>query len=510
MMIVLFDSAVEPGKRVPTNLPSNQPTLFFPLVFSRKISQKTERDKRTGYCVMKAHLFSLLVLLFSYGQSKPDIHINYRFIIAVPTEYNESNIGRAFLMENTQAEPGFKAALSIEPVNGNYSCSLEVFLGDVKVWSSGHRSKFYLTEKCVLELTSDGDLQLKGPKERVGWRTGTSGQGVERLQILRTGNLVLLDALNRIKWQSFNFPTDVMLRGQRLNVATHLTSFPSHSSVLYSFEILRSKIALYLNSGKRNYSYWEFKPSKNRNISFIELGPKGLELFNDKHKKIAQIISSQTIQPLRFLALGNKTGNLGLYFYSPQDRRFGAAFQALNNTCDLPQACRPYGICTISNSCSCLQVLTKGDQCNAGIPEGFCGKDQVEMLELGGLTNVLKAIPEKVNSSKEACADLCLADCTCVAALYSSGEEDKNLGKCFIYGMVMGVKQIGEEAGGLTYMVKVPRGTKVSQGKSQVKKWVFLVVGVADGLIILVVLAGIGYYLIQRRRKNLTTTRNNS
>jgi hypothetical protein len=31
----------------------------------------------------------------------------------------------------------------------------------------------------MLELTDDGDLRLKGPKEQVGRQTGTSGQGVE-------------------------------------------------------------------------------------------------------------------------------------------------------------------------------------------------------------------------------------------------------------------------------------------------------------------------------------------
>lgn len=82
-------------------------------------------------------------------------------------------------MDSNQPIPSFKAALSVEAYNGKYSCSCQVFLGNVKVWSSGHYSKFYTSNVCVLELTNDGDLRLKGPKDRVGWRTGTSGQGVE-------------------------------------------------------------------------------------------------------------------------------------------------------------------------------------------------------------------------------------------------------------------------------------------------------------------------------------------
>ncbi|EEF31065.1 G-type lectin S-receptor-like serine/threonine-protein kinase SD2-5 [Ricinus communis] len=464
--------------------------------------------------------FLLFFVLFAHALCKSDIHIGHRVTLAVPVEYSLGIIGRAFLMETYQSEPKFKVALSVVPINGKYSCSLEVFLGDVKVWNSGHYSPFFTSDTCVLELTKEGDLQLKGPKELVGWRTGTSGQGVERLQILGSGNLVLVDNLNRIKWQSFNFPTDVMLWGQRLNVATRLISFPMNSSAFYSFEIQRNKIALYLNSGKWNYSYWEFKPSKNRNISFIQLGTKGLELFNDKYHKIAQISSLSNwllLQPLRFLALGNKTGNLGLYFYSPDKERFEAAFQALNTTCDLPLACKPYGICTFSNTCSCIRLLTKENEkgnsnsdCSEGLSREFCGKGKVEMLELNDVGSVLSAAaPTKVNISKEDCADSCLQDCKCVAALYSSVEEgaSSRLKECFLYGLVMGAKQV-ERGTGFTYMVKVPKGTHVGHGKSGLKKWVIVLVGVIDSFIILLLLGGLGYYLIRKRRKNIPATSN--
>lgn len=107
------------------------------------------------------------------------MHVGHQVSVAVPAVYSEGFIGRAFVMETNQMDPSFKVALSVEAVNGKYSCSLEVFLGDVKVWNSGHYSRFYVSDKCMLELSEDGDLSLKGLRNRVGWRTGTSGQGVE-------------------------------------------------------------------------------------------------------------------------------------------------------------------------------------------------------------------------------------------------------------------------------------------------------------------------------------------
>ncbi|GFY95749.1 D-mannose binding lectin protein with Apple-like carbohydrate-binding domain-containing protein [Actinidia rufa] len=285
---------------------------------------------------------------------------------------------------------------------------------------------------------------------------------MQRLHLLRSGNLALVDAFDQIKWQSFNFPTNIMLWGQRLNVKTRLTSFPTNSTSFFSFEIQHDKIALYLNSGKSKYSYWEFKPSDNRNITFIQVGNKGLNLFGDQYTKIARIPMPR-LEPLRFLALGNETGNLGLYYYSPDNAKFEASFLAINTTCDLPSACKPYGICTLSDVCSCIRFITRDGMnsgCSNGTSEKFCGKKHAEMVELAGVTSVLKAPPVE---------------------------------ECFLYGLVRGVKQVGWGSG-LSYMVKVPKAGGQHGKSSGLKKWVLVVVGVVDGLIIVLVL-GLIYYL---------------
>lgn len=336
---------------------------------------------------------------------------------------------------------------------------------------------------------------------------------VQKLRILRTGNLALVDALEGIKWQSFNFPTDVMLLGQSLNANTHLTSFPTNANAnatsFYSFEIEPQRLALYINSNsaKSKYSYWEFNPPNNINLSFITLNTQGLDIFSDQAKKIATI-PSQSEQPLRFLALGNTTGNLGLYSYSPQKGIFEASFRALKTTCDLPLACKPYGICTFSNSCSCIRVemgnpKCGGEEINSG---GFCGGIEAEMIELEGISSILREAPKRVNVSKEECGSWCLEDCKCAAALHYSGGGGGG-GECYAYRVVMGVKQIEREREmGLSYMVKVPKGSGLGRHKSSLKKWILPVVGVVDAFIILAVFGGLGYYFINRRRNNLVDT----
>ncbi|EOA23954.1 hypothetical protein CARUB_v10017171mg [Capsella rubella] len=435
------------------------------------------------------------------GHCKSDISLGNSLTLTSPLEYAPGFMGKAYIMEtessSSTTEPGFKAALTMESSDqddGRYLCSLQVFLGDVRVWSSGHYSKMYVSSKCIIELTKDGDLRLKSNNKRVGWRSGTSGQGVERLEIQSTGNLVLLDAKNLIKWQSFNFPTDVMLSGQRLDVATQLTSFPNDSTLFYSFEVLRDKIALFLNLNKLKYSYWEYTPrEKNKTVNFVRLGSKGLDLFDDNSHIIGRIE-----QPLiRFLALGNRTGNLGLYSYKPEKGKFEATFQAVSNTCDLPVACKPYGICTFSKSCSCIKVMGNSD-CSSNVDEPVSVKRLCDhdMVELEGVTTVLGNGTQVRNVRKERCEELCKKDCECGAASYSVSDES-----CVMYGVVMGVKQI-ERVSGLSYMVKIPKGVRLGDEKSNMRKWVVGLVGGIDGFVILLLLSGFAFYFIRKRRKS--------
>ncbi|XP_042513928.1 G-type lectin S-receptor-like serine/threonine-protein kinase SD2-5 [Macadamia integrifolia] len=452
----------------------------------------------------------LLFFFFTVCASKSDIPIGYRVTVPVPSEFNEGFKGKAFFMEIGNGEPDFRAAVTVEAMNNlkRYSCSLQVFLGDTIVWSSSHFSPFYPSQRCVLELTKGGELLLMGGRRRVGWRTNSSGQGVERFQLLITGNLVLTDAMNNIKWQSFDFPTDVMLWSQVLKASARLTSFSTNSSELnsYSLEVRNNKIALYLNSGSWKYSYWEFGPSRNQNITFAELGSAGLKLFNVRHRKIAQISPSRH-EPVRFLALNNKTGNLGLYYYSADKRKFEASYQALNRTCDLPQACKPYSICnTPSNSCTCIEISgsredlspSLGSECSKGFPSEFCNASTgpVEMVELNGISSNLRSNNQIYNISKESCSSSCLANCSCVAALYSAGG-------CFLYGLVSGLKQVDRGDGMSYYLVKVPKGIRNSRRKSRLKNLLLVMGGILDGLV-LFVLGGFAFYyfVIRKRRKD--------
>lgn len=118
------------------------------------------------------------------------------------------------------------------------------------------------------------------------------------------------------------------------------------------------------------------------------------------------------------------------------------------------------------------------------------------MLELEDAGTLLKSESSQTNMSRSECADSCLNDCNCAAALYSSHARE-----CMFYDIVRGAKQ-ASRGSGLSYLVKVPK--RVMNGnhkKSGLQKWALILIVVADGLVIFLVLGGLGYFMVWKRRK---------
>ncbi|KAG9455193.1 hypothetical protein H6P81_008097 [Aristolochia fimbriata] len=452
--------------------------------------------------------FFFWVSLFSLSRS--DILAGNLITLSIPTSYEAGFHGRTVFSKTRDKVPNFRASLGVEAVDGNYVCSLSVLLGDLEVWTSKQFTEFLLRGSCVAELTRDGVFLLRDSTGRIGWRTATLGESVERVKLLRTGNLVLTDARNQIKWQSFDFPGNVMLWKQRLPVPAQLTWVSANSSLSFSFTIQSDKIALYLNSASRRYSYWEYQTHKQRNISYSLLGSTGLKIFDRGQRKMAQILVDRRM-PIRFLALG-KEGNLGLYHYSPHRGKFETSFRAVNATCDLPLACGRYGLCTFSNTCRCLQFTHRSNglsnNCDEGLRNiGFCETEEsLRMVELVGISSVLEGTPQGENVTKEECSRLCMKECWCAAASFSENGNGGTRRGCFLYELVVGLKQVVDRRHQSSFLIKVPdRIVEDKSGiSSRTKKWLLASGTVVDIVVILLIFAGFFWYFVLRKKKRET------
>ncbi|XP_020102055.1 G-type lectin S-receptor-like serine/threonine-protein kinase SD2-5 [Ananas comosus] len=459
---------------------------------------------------MGLHSFLLPSLFSSFfiiaALSTLDFPLGAQVTIPIPSAFESGFKGRAFVLDARRAPPNFRVALSVEAISSGggggssgYLCSLVVFLKETKVWTSDYAAKFLPAKSCVLKLTENGDLRLTDSVGKIGWRTLTSGRGVKELHLQKdTGNLILRDAENKTKWQSFDYPGSVLLRGQRLNTPARLTTFPTDFSVYYSLELQQGKLVTYLNWRDKKYSYWKFSPRGDRNISFAQLGWRGLKLFDRNSRKIAQILAGGSV---RFLSLGSK-GNLGLYYYSTARGKFEASFKALR-FCDLPLSCGPCGVCSSStNTCKYLQ-LSRMEKNNIGT--SFCGDSasEVVMEEIKGVDTVLRPPFPKANLSLEECLGSCLEDCSCAAAFYMERE-------CFLYKLVGGLREV-ENGSGFSYWVKIQKEKiRVHGVSSSLLTKILILGGVIDGVALFVIMWGLLYYFCKIHKKTDNSEPNNN
>ncbi|KAL0301127.1 UNVERIFIED_CONTAM: S-locus-specific glycoprotein S13 [Sesamum radiatum] len=127
-------------------------------------------------------------------------------------------VGQTLMSESQVFEMGF-----FSPGN-----SRNMYLGiwyistpDVVVWVANRDEPVPDSGEVLLAITGNGDLVISSAG-RVVWSTNSSGVAASPvLQLLDTGNLVLVDGESESSdqgciWQSFDYPTDTWLPGMKL------------------------------------------------------------------------------------------------------------------------------------------------------------------------------------------------------------------------------------------------------------------------------------------------------
>lgn len=135
-------------------------------------------------CVLPMLLAAMAVLLLEQiALSSADFPLGGQATVQLPPAPCQPGFAAREVVLDAQGhrrQPAFVAAVSaVEAGAGRCTCSLVVLLGGVKVWASDHLEKFVPADLCRLELTEDGQLRLTDGAGKVGWLSGTAGQGVK-------------------------------------------------------------------------------------------------------------------------------------------------------------------------------------------------------------------------------------------------------------------------------------------------------------------------------------------
>ncbi|URD81746.1 G-type lectin S-receptor-like serine threonine-protein kinase [Musa troglodytarum] len=288
----------------------------------------------------------------------------------------------------------------------------------------------------VLNLTEGGNLMLLNNSGIILWSTGTTNVINPVVQLLDSGNLVLMESASKIiLWQSFDHPCDTLLPGMKLginfgnNFDKYLTSWKSDSDPSpgdYTYKMdpygvpevyLRKDDAIIYRSGPWNGHGYSGRPEMQQNDYFkfelIANQDVVYYTFEDLNSSVrSRIVLSSTGEIQRFVWYRSHHG-WSLFWWKPED------------SCDSYATCGANGVCsTTSTPCQCLTgFVPKAETewklrnfvggcvrktnlgCQAG--DGFCKLQNVKLPETSHAISSDRTL--------EGCDFWCLSNCSCTA-----------------------------------------------------------------------------------------------
>ncbi|KAE8684491.1 G-type lectin S-receptor-like serine/threonine-protein kinase [Hibiscus syriacus] len=250
-----------------------------------------------------------------------------------------------------------------------------------------------------MDLTGEG-ISVTGSDGVLKWSTPELQATVRALTLTDMGNLVLLDQSNGSLWESFDYPTDTIVFGQRLYVGANLSNAASGSNLStgdYRFMVTGSDAILQWHQ----QTYWKLsmdtKAYMNSNdvVEYMAINETGLYLLG-RNGSVVVIRVNLSTTSFRIAKLGvSASQNIGGCLPD-------------NPSYSLPIACDSTNNVTVTKSNS----------------------SDISYMKLGSGMEYFSLIyshPEINGVKYSSCQDLCSDDCACLGIFY-----DNSSGSCYV------------------------------------------------------------------------------
>uniref|UniRef100_A0A2N9GPH6 Receptor-like serine/threonine-protein kinase n=1 Tax=Fagus sylvatica TaxID=28930 RepID=A0A2N9GPH6_FAGSY len=264
----------------------------------------------------------------------------------ISPNFTPTNIGTFLLSQNGN----FKATIDAKPPSSDYYFSIAHAISHAKIWTANRNAPMSSSDK--LSLTTNG-LIVTNQTGQVLWSTPFLTSKVAAMQLLDTGNLVLVDAGNAKLWESFDYPTDAIVVGQRIPVGKSLESSVSEDDMSlgdYRLEVTDRDVVLQWN----RMDYWKLSSNsralKNSNgtVSWMVMNDTALYLLGSDGSTVVIQVS-----------LNGPQGEIGLCTTRP-----------LGRICSCPPGFHSQiggGNCVPENTSLSLPSACNGSQLNSSI-----------------------------------------------------------------------------------------------------------------------------------------------
>ncbi|XP_019051762.1 PREDICTED: G-type lectin S-receptor-like serine/threonine-protein kinase LECRK1 [Nelumbo nucifera] len=386
---------------------------------------------------MAAVLFFLLISVFSSlaGAQQRSSH--------------NISLGSSLSTTNTSSwlSPSGRFAFGFYSYGNGFAFAVGIWFAEIHqktvVWTA-NRQDPPVPGNTTLRLTTDGALILQSAQGQTIKSITNSNQSVSYASLLDSGNFVLCNSRGEVIWQSFNYPTDTLLPGQRLPAGADIISSVSQTDHSNGSFRLLMQLDGYLVQYPVDapftepYAYWASGPESAQQHVSLNFDSDGhLCLLSSTSVNIKNVTNGgfATGKTMVYRMTIDADGILRLYTTS-LDRNSSDWSIVWNSTNDY---CVPKGLCGINAycilvdskaDCQCLpgyDFINKNQQtwgCARNFSAESCGTQnqniEYNMLPLDHTTWVDEPYTTLWSiTTEEDCRNACLKDCSCEAVTFN-------------------------------------------------------------------------------------------
>lgn len=300
------------------------------------------------------------------------------------------------------------------------------------IWSANRGFPVSNSDNFVFDNDGNAYIQSKG---KVIWSTNTSQKGVSTMELLDSGNLVLVGKDGGFLWQSFSQPTNTLLPDQEFSEGMKLVSNP-RNNLTFSLEIKSGD--LILSAGFRNpQPYWAMGKDKRRtinkdggNLKSAIINANSWRFFDQTKVFIWQFVIEYGADANAIWAAVLDDDGF-IKFYNLAGKITGSN-EIPGDSCSTPQSCSPYLVCNDGNTCQCPSGLNEIN-CKPSPVSCSTSKDPRSLISAGeGLSySALGLMTPSSKTSLEGCKSSCLSNCSCLVMFF-----DKISGNCYLFDQI--------------------------------------------------------------------------
>ncbi|KAL8162021.1 hypothetical protein V2J09_013510 [Rumex salicifolius] len=370
-----------------------------------------------------------------------------------------------------------------------------------QIWAANRGYPIQSSDKFGFDSNGVVSLQSGG---KVIWSPDTGGKAVSSIQLLDSGNLVMLGDDNSTVWESFRHPTDTLVSKQVFSEGMNLSSTPDANNMSYFLQLKNGDLQLLVDFNIPQ-PYWAMSKDR-RSVINSDGGPisqavidgNSWKFYDESKVFLLQFIfsSDESLNSTWIVVLGSD-GSVSFESLQSGGTVAASPTKIPSDSCGTPGHCGAYYSCS-SNTCQCSPGLLSRN-CKTGIatPCDNGSKASTEMLYAGDDLSyfALDYVSPTSKTDLNRCKASCAGNCSCLAMFFSN-----ETGSCYLFDNVGSFK--ADSSSNYAAYVKVSTINSTGGGGSSNNNHstIVAVISVVTILVILSMLYG-GYMYYKKKKQ---------